>query len=177
MIIKSTDIGLDIIKDNRERVSTISCPPSYLVWAFSKDITEKEPLIISKEENEVFYSNLEWFMNQSYIFAGDNSKYNKKTDNELVWLSDSMPLFGLDETPRLNIKKSEDSFVISYNNPYYEKNNINRGIIIAFAPLGNGQYAKNIETKANLQDDFIMMYKSTLENKKIVEEKAFQKIK
>lgn len=169
--LKFNDIGIDMIKDNRERVSTMSCPPSYLVWAFSKDITEEEPLIISREENEVFYSNLEWFMNQSYVFEGDNSKYNKKTDDEFVWLSDSMDLFGLDETPRLSIKKMGDNFIISYNNPYFEKNNISRGVVIAFSPLGNGQYAKNIETKTNLQDDFIMMYKATLENKKINKEK------
>ena len=172
--IERTDIGIDILEDEN-KVSTIIYPPSYLVWGFSKDITEKEPLIILKEENEVFYSNLEWFMNQTYIFDGDHSKYNKKTDNEFIWLSDSMSMFGPEETPRLSIKKVEDSFIINYSNPYYEKNNISRGALIAFAPLGNGKYAKNIETKANLQDDFVMMYKATLENKKITKDKNVQK--
>ena len=175
--VKTNDIGIDIIKDNRERVSTMTCPPSYLVWAFSQEIDKSNPLIILKEENEVFYSNLEWFMNQSYIFDTNNSKYNKKTADEFIWLSDSMVMFGPDETPRLSIKKVEDSFIINYSNPYYEKNNIVRGAIIAFASLGTGQYAKNIKTKTNLQDDLIKMYKSTLENKKIIEEKAFQKVK
>ena len=172
--IEITDIGLDIIKD-KNRVSTITFPPSYLVWAFSKNITKTKPLIIPKEENEIFYSNLEWFMNQSYIFKGVNSKYNKKTDNEFVWLSDSMFMSGTDETPRLSIRKIEDSFIINYSNPLLERNNISHGAVIAFAPAGHGQYAKNIETGNSLQDDFIMVYRSTLENRKIIEDKNVQK--
>ena len=86
-----------------------------------------------------------------------------------------MFMSGTDETPRLSIRKIEDSFIINYSNPLLERNKISHGAVIAFAPAGHGQYAKNIETGNSLQDDFIMVYRSTLENRKIIEDKNVQK--
>ena len=42
--------------------------------------------------------------------------------------------------------------------------------VIAFSPLGNGKYTKNIESDLTLQDDFVMMVYQELLNREKVKE-------
>ena len=39
----------------------------------------------------------------------------------------------------------------------YKATRKNKTHLIAFSPLGNGKYAKNIKSGLTLQDDFVMM--------------------
>ena len=95
-------------------------------------------IVISQNDDEVFYHNLEWLMNNSYEIP---HKYSKKSEDELIWLSEQC--YNIDDkdecdmVSRLIIKRINRKFYISYSNPFFEKYAIDKEVIVSFSPAGN----------------------------------------
>ena len=151
-----------ILNDENIIVSKLHFIPSFFLW----EIYTKEPIIITNETDEIFFNNLNWLMTNSYDFA---NKYSRKSQNELIWFSEQC--FNIENekqceiVSRLIIRKVNETFYISYNNPFFEKNNIKRNGIISFSPNGNGFWSKNLATGSSLQDDIINVFYCTLNGK------------
>ncbi len=170
---------INIVNNYGLTVSRLYFIPSYLIWEFSSEVSPDKPIVLSQEENDVFYNNIKWLMTQSYSFP---HKYSIKLDDKLIWLSehcfDMEDEFQRDITPRLIIEKSKHCFVIYFNKPFIEQNNLtNNGAAISFAPAGNGYLTKNLMTQNTLQDDLINVFYHTLNNKKIVNNKVLKREK
>ena len=69
------------------------------------------------------------------------------------------------------IQKKKEDFLLSWENPFYEKYQIQRDGIISFAPAGNGYWCYNQKTNTFFQDDVINVFQSTLCKRKIPIEK------
>lgn len=115
--------------------------------------TDKKIVLTKDNIDESFYSILESFMKNKYKFYGTKSS---KTDTYFKWYSDCY--WDIDADPNLSLvsyleieSKDESIEIQAHNNGYLEK----IGRCICFSPAGNGQYAVNEETGANLQDDFV----------------------
>lgn len=155
-----------ILNNKNIIVAKLHFIPSFFLW----EIYTKEPIIITSKTDEIFFNNLNRLMTNSYNFA---NKYSKKSQNELIWFSEQC--FNIEDekqcetVSRLIIRKNNDEIYISYSNPFFEKNNINRNGIISFSPNGNGFWSKNPATGSSLQDDIINVFYSTLgkKNKKL----------
>ena len=166
-----------IINDNDLKILELYFIPSYFLFK----IYTNNPIIITEELDTTFYNNLVWFMNNSYEFPKNLNNYNKKTKNELIWLSEGT--YNLEDKEecnmisRLIIKKINKEFYISYNNPFYKKYNIDREGIISFSPAGNGFICKNSKTGIYLQDEVIQIFYNTLYNKNITINKSLTKKK
>ena len=140
-----------------------------LSWFFDEFVwmvKSNEPIIITKETDEVFYGNLCNLMNNNYKFYID-SKFSFKDENKLQWLSDQyVNLEDEEETDKVNrliIEKVDNSFIIYVNNPFLSRCGIKKkNYIICFSPLGNGYMVKNVDTGANLQDDIVALFSNTI---------------
>lgn len=126
---------------------------------------------ITKDIDEVFYDNLEILMNNNYSFS---NPYSKKTEDKIIWFSDEAcdieDKNEADKINRLIIRKENDCFHISCNNPFFERNRITKEYgVIVFSPAGNGQYSKNLETGTTFQDDMITLYRNTLNKNKVLQ--------
>lgn len=148
--------------------------PSFFLFVFPTN----KLIVISQDDDEIFYHNLEWLMNNSYEFP---HKYSKKSEDELIWLSEQC--YNIDDkdecdmVSRLIIKRINGEFYISYSNPFFEKYAIDREGIVSFSPAGNGFLSKNIETGLTLQDDMIKIFYNTLYEKKIDYSKSLKKVR
>jgi len=165
---------INIINEHGVIVSKLYFIPSYFIWEFSSLVFPDKPIVLSQEENDVFYNNIKWLMCQSYSFPHE---YSLKLDDKLIWLSEHC--FDLDNklerdvTPRLIIEKKEDNFIIYFNKPFLDEQKLQyNGAMISFAPAGNGYFTKNLVTQGSLQDDFVKVFQYTLKNKKIVSDKS-----
>ena len=144
-------------------------PVMELSWFFDEFVwmvKSNEPIIITKETDEVFYENLCDLMNNNYKFYLDN-KLSFKEENKLQWLSDQYVNLEdeeeIDKVNRLIIEKVDNSFIIYVNNPFLSRCGIKkRNYIICFSPLGNGYVVKNVDTGANLQDDIVTLFSNTI---------------
>ena len=148
--------------------------PSFFLFVFPTN----KLIVINPDDDEIFYHNLEWLMNNSYEFP---HKYSKKSEDELIWLSEQC--YNIDDkdkcdvVSRLIIKRINGEFYISYSNPFFEKHAIDREGIVSFSPAGNGFLSKNIETGLTLQDDMITVFYNTLYEKKIAYSNSLKKVK
>ncbi len=160
--------------DNGVIISKLHFVPSYFIWEFDENITSNNPIILSEENDTIFYHNLSWLMKQDYIFSHD---YSKKTPDKIIWLSehcfDLEDEFMLEITPRLIIEKINNSFLIYFQTP----NPTNRNAVISFAPAGNGFFSKNTSSNTTFQDDLIKLFYHTLDMKKIDDNKSLKRIK
>ena len=125
-------------------------------------------VIVTREDDEVFYMQLNSLMNNDYQFFIDNKLSNKSKDR-IVWLSDQYcDLEDKESTDRINrliIERVNETFVIKVENPYLKENGINKSsYAIAFSPSGNGYMVKNIETGTNFQDDIVSLFNNTMNN-------------
>lgn len=123
---------------------------------------------ITKEENELFYEELNKIMNSQYIFQLNT--ISSKTNNKIIWLSDQYCDIeneeSLNKINRLIIEKKNDKFIIYVENPFLNNMNIKKEFyVISFSPLGNGFYSKNFKTGSTFQDDIIFMYHNLSNNK------------
>lgn len=161
-----------ILNDENIIVAKLHFIPSFFLW----EIYTKEPIIITRQTDEYFFDNLNWLMANSYSFT---NKYSKKSENELIWFSEHCYDIENEKqcevVSRLIIKKINENFYISYNNPFFEKNNIARKGIISFSPNGNGFRSKNSDTGSSLQDDIINFFYSTLNEKNLKNNKRLNK--
>lgn len=148
--------------------------PSFFLFVFPAN----KLIVISQDDDEIFYHNLEWLMNNSYEFS---HKYSKKSEDELIWLSEQC--YNIDDenecdmVSRLIIKRINGDFYISYSNPFFEKYAIDREGIVSFSQAGNGFLSKNIETGLTLQDDIIKIFYNTLYEKKIDYSNSLKKVR
>ena len=163
---------MEIIRDKKRGCLSFiknDNPVMELSWFFDEFVwmvKSNEPIIITKETDEVFYKNLCDLMNNNYKFYLD-SKFSFKEENKLQWLSDQyVNLEDMSETDKVNrliIEKIEDSFLIYIHNPFLSRCGIKKkNYIICFSPLGNGHMVKNVDTGANLQDDIVDLFSKTI---------------
>lgn len=116
--------------------------------------TDKRIVLTKDNVNENFYSSLKSFMENKYKFGNTKSS---KTDTYLKWYSDCY--WDIEHDPNLSsvsyleMKVQDESIELqAHPNCWYVRT---IDSCICFSPAGNGQYAINEETGANLQDDFI----------------------
>lgn len=124
----------------------------------------KNKVVITKELDECLYLNLKELLENNYFFRHSNLSYQK--DNKIVWFSDCYCNIEDEEersrVSRLIIENIDDQIHLSYENPFYEKYNINRDGVIAFSPAGNGFYSRNEKTGLTFQDDIVWAFYKTL---------------
>ena len=163
---------MKVIRDKEQgRLSFVDeeSPIMELTWFFDEFIwiiNTNQKIVVTKEVDEVFYNNLNEFMNNHYKFYIDN-KLSYKENNKLQWLSDQcVDIEDEDETNRINrliIERVVDSFVIHVENPYLERMGVSkRSYTIAFSPGGNGYMVINQSTHSNLQDDVVNLYSKSI---------------
>ncbi len=127
----------------------------------------KMPIAISESDDMFLYYNLKNIIDNDYDFQNELSS---KKDNELIWFSDQhCNLDDKEETDRVNrlvIRNYDNKLVISFYNPYFEKNDIKRSSeVVAFSSGGNGQTSRNDATGATLQDDVVIAFHNIFNEK------------
>ena len=134
------------------------------VWYF-----ETNEIIKITEDMEL-YSLLDNFMNQGYIFGGELLK-NYKDKNKLIWYSDCYynpdDEWSVESVSCFNIERIYNYFNVWCTKKLDERiNRTNKTYSIAFAPLMNGVFSRNINTGLTLQDDVVtLIYQPLLKNK------------
>ncbi len=139
------------------------------VWYFNSDDEIK-----ITEDMELFKL-LKDIMKNQYIFGDDEVLKSYKENNKLIWYSDCY-YNPNDEWSRksvsfLTIEYLEGVFILKCTKPLDQIiERKNRSHVIAFSPLGNGKYTKNIESGLTFQDDFvIIIYQELLKKEKAKE--------
>lgn len=137
----------------------------------------KNKVVITKELDECLYLNLKELLENNYFFRHSNLSYQK--DNKIVWFSDCYcNIEDKEEKSRISrliIENIDDQIHLSYENPFYEKYNINRDGVIAFSPAGNGFYSRNEKTGLTFQDDIVWAFYKTLINDYVKPKKKIKK--
>ena len=162
-------------EDTNEIVMYIDYLTDECVWYFS-DSNE----ITITEDMELFEAVKE-LMQQQYIFSEDEMLKSHKDKNTLVWYSDCYynpdDCWSRDSISYLTIEYVEDTYKLKCTKPLDDK--MKRGTkshVIGFSPLGNGKYAKNIQSGLTLQDDFVqMVYQKLLKKEKMKYKKKDEK--
>ena len=139
------------------------------IWYFYNS----EVITITKDMD--LFELLKNIISQQYKFNEDEILKSYKSDNKLIWYSDCY--FNPDDewsrnsVSYLTIEYIDGVFKLKCTKPL--DNIIDRkekSHVIAFSPLGNGKYTKNIESGLTLQDDFvIMVYQELLKKEKVKE--------
>jgi hypothetical protein len=129
---------------------------------FSLFFDTKEPIIITKINNEELYNSLNEIMNNDYQF--DSSSLSYKHEKEICWFSDQYcdidDKTQTDRVNRLFIRLTNLGIELNVVNPYFEKNGINnKSYLISFSPSGNGLYSINKNTGLTFQDDIIIAFR------------------
>lgn len=155
--------------DTNEMVMYIDYPTDECIWYFNNS-----ELITITKDMELFEL-LKNIISQQYKFNDDEILKSYKSDNKLIWYSDCY--FNPDDewsknsVSYLTIEYIDGVFKLKCTKPL--DNMIDRkekSHVIAFSPLGNGKYTKNIESGLTLQDDFvIMVYQKLLKREKVKE--------
>lgn len=130
-----------------------------------------EPIIITKDDNEELYNELDNIIDNDYYFA---SPYSTKDNNTIIWTSDesyntedNLDLNGIN---RLIIKKENDEFRLCYSNPYYDRNILPKQYgLIFFSTDENGQKTRNLKTNSTFQNDMIRLFRNLLNKNKVLE--------
>lgn len=155
--------------DTNEMVMYIDYPTDECIWYFNNS----ELITITKDMD--LFELLKNIISQQYKFNEDEILKSYKSDNKLIWYSDCY--FNPDDewsrnsVSYLTIEYIDGVFKLKCTKPL--DNMIDRkekSHVIAFSPLGNGKYTKNIESGLTLQDDFvIMVYQKLLKREKVKE--------
>ena len=155
--------------DTNEMVMYIDYPTDECIWYFNNS----ELITITKDMD--LFELLKNIISQQYKFNEDEILKSYKSDNKLIWYSDCY--FNPDDewsrnsVSYLTIEYIDGVFKLKCTKPL--DNMIDRkekSHVIAFSPLGNGKYTKNIESGLTLQDDFvIMVYQELLKKEKVKE--------
>ena len=155
--------------DTNEMVMYIDYTTDECIWYFNNS----ELITITKDM--YLFELLKNIISQQYKFNEDEILKSYKSDNKLIWYSDCY--FNPDDewsrnsVSYLTIEYIDGVFKLKCTKPL--DNMIDRkekSHVIAFSPLGNGKYTKNIESGLTLQDDFvIMVYQKLLKREKVKE--------
>ena len=137
----------------------------------------KNKVIITKEIDEHLYLNLKELLENNYYFRHNDLSY--QIDNKIVWFSDCYCNIEDEEeresVSRLIIERIDNQIELSYENPFYEKYNINRDGVIAFSPAGNGFYSRNEKTGLTFQDDVVWAFYKTIVKESVKQKKRIKK--
>lgn len=150
---------LYIIDNNEILLKTGRLGAEFIIHFYTKN-----KVIITKELDEYLYLNLKDLLENNYFFRHSDLSYQK--DNKIVWFSDCYCDIEDEEErsriSRLIIEYTDNQIELSYENPFYEKYNINRDGVIAFSLAGNGFYSRNEKTGLTFQDDVVLTFYQTL---------------
>lgn len=138
------------------------------IWFFNNS----DVITITKDMD--LFEPLKNIMLQQYKFSNNEVLKSYKNNNSLLWYSDCFynpdDEWSINSVSYLKIDYVDNVFKLKCTKPL--DNMIDRKIkshIIAFSPLGNGKYAKNINSSLTLQDDFvIMVYQELLKLEKTI---------
>ncbi len=155
--------------DTNEMVMYIDYPTDECIWYFNNS----ELITITKDMD--LFELLKNIISQQYKFNEDEILKSYKSDNKLIWYSDCY--FNPDDewsrnsVSYLTIEYIDGVFKLKCTKPLDEIiDRKDKSHVIAFSPLGNGKYAKNITTGMTLQDDFvIMVYQELLKRDNVKE--------
>ena len=124
-------------------------------------------------EDSALFEPIKNIMLQQYEFDNNEVLHSYKDDNKLVWYSDCYynpdDEWSINSVSYLTIEFIDGVYKLKCTKPLDEIiDRKNKSYVIGFSPLGNGRYAKNIETGLTLQDDFVLqVYQKLLKNEKI----------
>ena len=124
-------------------------------------------------EDSALFEPIKNIMLQQYEFDNNEVLHSYKDDNKLVWYSDCYynpdDEWSINSVSYLTIEFIDGVYKLKCTKPLDEIiDRKNKSYVIGFSPLGNGRYAKNIETGLTLQDDFVQqVYQKLLKNEKI----------
>ena len=161
-----TDTKISFYDDSNNEIMYIDYSIDECIWYF------KNNRIIIKDTDELFEPLKAIFLNQ-YEFNDNEILKSYKNSNELVWYSDCYynpdDEWSRNSVSYLKILLSNNEFQLQCIKPL---DNIvdrkDKSHIICFSPLGNGKYARNIETGLTLQDDFVInVYQKLLRKDKV----------
>lgn len=158
-----------INEDTNETVMYIDYPTDECIWYFNNS----ELITITKDMD--LFELLKNIISQQYNFNEDEILKSYKANNKLVWYSDCYynpdDEWSRNSVSYITIEYIDGVFKLKCTKPL--DNMIDRkekSHVIAFSPLGNGKYTKNIESGLTLQDDFvIMVYQELLKREKVKE--------
>ena len=156
-------------EETNKIIMYIDYPIDECIWYFS-DSNE----IIITDDMELFEP-IKQLMIQQYIFNDDEVLKSYKNNNKLVWYSDCYynpdDEWSRNGVSYITIEYLDETFTLKCTKPLDNMiDRSERSHVIAFSPLGNGKYTKNIESGLTLQDDFvIMVYQELLKREKVKE--------
>ena len=156
-------------KDTNDIVMYVDYPTDECIWYF-RDSNE---LTITSDME--LFEPIKQLISQQYIFNDDEVLKSYKNNNKLVWYSDCFynpdDEWSRNSVSYLTIEYIDGIFKIKCTKPIDEMiNRKDKSHVIGFSPLGNGKYAKNIESGLTLQDDFVIsVYQELLKKKKVKE--------
>ena len=155
--------------NSNNEIMYIDYPTDECIWYFgSSDV-------ITITKDMYLFELLKSIMSQQYKFNEDEILKSCKSNNKLIWYSDCYynpdDEWSRNRVSYLTIEYIDGDFKLKCTKPL--DNMIDRkekSHVIAFSPLGNGKYTKNIESGLTLQDDFlIMVYQELLKREKVKE--------
>ena len=156
-------------EETNEMIMYVDYPIDECVWYFNDS-----GLITITNEMELFEL-LKSIMSQQYDFSDSEVLKSYKKNNKLVWYSDCYynpdDEWSRNSVSYLTIEFVNDAFKLKCVKPLDDMiDRETKSHVIAFSPLGNGKYTKNIESGLTLQDDFVqMVYQNLLKNDKVKE--------
>ena len=158
---------MSFFDENDNEIMYIDYPNDECVWFFKSS----EVLIIAEDE-ELYEPLISLFLEQ-YEFNNNSELVSYKNDNELVWYSDCYynpdDEWSKNNVSYLKIVFTNNTFKIKCIKPLYDIiDKKNKSHVIAFSPLGNGNYSRNINTGLSFQDDFVIKVYQKLLQKDIV---------
>lgn len=154
-------------EEKNEKVMYIDYSTDECAWYFH----DSSEITITKDME--LFELLKALMSQQYEIDKNEILYSYKNNNKMIWYSDCY--YNPDDEWSIN---SVSYLTIEYVNGVYKMkctkpldeiiDRKNKSHVIVFSPLGNGRYAKNIETGLTLQDDFVQqVYQKLLKNEKV----------
>lgn len=145
----------------------IDYPTDECIWYF-KNSNE-----ISINDDSELFELIKNIMLQQYEFNDYETLKSYKSNSKLVWYSDCYydpnNDWSRNSVSFLTVEFINNTFKLKCTKPLDNMiDRKNKSHIIVFSPLGNGKYAKNIDTGLTLQDDFVLkVYQKLLKKEKI----------
>ncbi len=160
------DAKISFYDENDIEIMFMDYSTDECIWFFNSSD------VITITNDMDLFEPLKNIMLQQYEFSNNEVLKSYKDTNSLLWYSDCYynpsDEWSKNSVSYLKIEYVDNIFKIKCTKPL--DNMIDRkskSHIITFSPMGNGKYAKNINSSLTLQDDFvIMVYKKLKELEK-----------
>ncbi|MBO5375656.1 MAG: hypothetical protein J6A52_02265 [Bacilli bacterium] len=128
-------------------------------------IRTHNPIRITREIDDNFFSSLKELISNDYLFDGYGLSY--KQEQKIVWFSDQYcDIENEKDRKRINrliLEDKGDEVQISFENPLMnELGRKKKNNFISFSPGGNGAFSKNINSGLTFQDDIVILFENTL---------------